>query len=209
MSKYFTFVKRLALMLAVGSWSLGAFAGNNPGEEDTELTFSPTNTTGRVIIKAWNIEANAPATIKVLNRYGKAIYTNALESGTNHKKRYDFSQLEAGRYTLVLESSTKEISKPFVVGLNGAVREDKSEAYQYFRPMVIEKKAERTVHIAFSNVTNVPLKLTVSNSLGHVFYSEEVTKDFNKIIDLKKLLGKKCIVRVYNADYSYHAEVNK
>ena len=161
------------------------------------------------MVKAWNLSADAPATLKILDKFGSTVYEEAVESEEQHTKLYDFSKMEAGKYTLILEGKTGEIKKPFIVGLNGIVREDKSEMYQSFRPLIIEKRKECSVYVAFKNVGNVPLKLTVTNSNGNVVYSENVSgyQEYNKVVNLKKLSRGQYSVNVYNADYSYHRDV--
>ena len=211
MSKNFKTVKKLALVLAMGSLSVGAFASSNPGGEDTELTFSPTGTVGSVVVKAWNLEASAPATIKVLNRWGRAVYAKALEGGADHQKRYDFSQLKSGRYTLVLESQTKTVGKPFVVGMNGVVREDNRETLKSFVPRIKQKSNEAAVRITFENPVNDVLWVQLLDEKDRVLYSEKVAgkQSYAKSINMKELPRGFYRVKVSNHDYRHTASVSR
>ena len=203
MNKSFKTAKKLALILSVGCLSLTATANSNPGDEDANLSFSPTEKTGSVVVHAWNLEASAPATIKVLNKYGRTVYQEALEAGEDHKKRYNFSQMKAGRYTLVLESQTKEVSKPFVVGMNGVVREDNTETLKSFSPLITENKNQSSVQVMFDNPVNDALRVELHDKEGRILYSEKVAgnQSYAKSISLKKLPRGLYRVKIFNYDY--------
>ncbi|MGB3586679.1 MAG: hypothetical protein WBA23_09075 [Tunicatimonas sp.] len=204
-------VKKLALICMVGCLSLGAFAGNSPEDNDADVSISLSGQHAIVVVRDWNIAANAPATIKVLDKTNKAVYEEAVSSGEQHARRYNFSQMEPGKYTLVLESKTSEVRRPFIVGLDGSVREDKSEFYQSFAPIVVQPRSDRaSVYVAFKNIADAPLKLAVLNDNGEVLYSEEVAgeQEYNKKVNLKKLQPGSYTLALYNADYSFYKEVN-
>jgi len=199
--------KKLALVLAVGCISINTIA-SSPDSEDADFSFSPNKNNTTVMVRAWNLSSSAPATIKVLTESGKTVYEEAVGKKDKHIKRYDFSKMKSGKYTLVLASKTGEVKKPFIVG-NGLVREDKSAAYTYFRPRVIEKNKEHSLHIAFSNVTDVPLNLVITNYQNSEVYSTKVAgyQDFNNMINLKKLPAGHYTVRVYNTEYFYETKI--
>ena len=204
-------MKKLALTLMVGCLSLGAVANNSSENSDADVSISLNGQHAVVVVRDWNVTANTPATIKVLDKASKIVYKEAVSDGEQHAKRYNFSQMEPGKYTLILESKTGEISKPFIVGLDGSVREDKSELYRSFAPIMIQPRSDRTsVHVAFKNVADAPLKLAVLSSKGEVLYSEEVLgqQDYNKKVNLKKLQPGSYTLALYNADYSFYKEVN-
>ncbi len=204
-------VKKLALTFMVGCLSLGAFASNSPENNEADVSISLSGQHAIVVVRDWNIAANAPASIKVLDKANKAVYEEAVSSGEQHAKRYNFSQMKPGKYTLVLESKTGKVRKPFIVGLDGSVREDKSEIYRSFAPIMIQPRSDRaSVHIAFKNIADAPLKLVVLDNSGEVLYSEEVLglQDYNKKVNLKKLRPGSYTLALYNADYSYYKEVN-
>ncbi len=204
-------MKKLVLATAIGCMSLGAVASNALETIDADISISLSGQYATVVVRDWNLTANAPATIKVLNKAGKTVYEETVSSEEQHAKRYNFSQMEPGKYTLTLESKTGELRKPFTVGLDGSVREDKSEIYRSFTPVVVRLKSEPTsVHVAFNNVAATSLKLAVLSTGGDVLYSEEVLgqQDYNKKINLKELRPGQYTIALYNDDYSYYKEVN-
>ena len=209
MSKKFKTAKKLAMILAIGGMSFNVMAGTNPGGEDTELLFIPTGTSSTVVVKALNLEANGAATIKVLNRYGRSIYQNSLQNDTKHEKQYDFSQLKAGRYTLVLESEAKTVGKRFVVGMDGVVREDHTEAFVGFAPRIKQKNNERAVRVTFTNPANAPLTVQLLDEGGHILHTDRVegNQDYAKSLNLEKLAQGSYQVFVFNNDYRHKVEV--
>lgn len=209
MSKNFKSARKLAMILAIGGMSFSAMAGSNPGGEDTELLFTPTGANSTVVVKALNLEADGLAKIKVLNQFGRAIWENSLEKGTTHEKQYDFSQLEAGRYKLVLESPSKQVAKPFVVGMNGVVREDHTEALANFTPRIKQRNDERAVRVTFTNPADAALMIQLVDQGGRVLYSDKAggNQDYAKAINMKKLKRGSYKVIVFNGDYYHQAEV--
>ena len=198
-------VKKSVLTLLVGCLSASAFANNNPGDNDTNLSIALAEKSGKVVVHAWNLEADAPATIEVLNRSGTTIYKEALETGKDHKKKYDFSQLKSGRYSLVLSSQSKEVARPFVVDMNGVVREDDTEAFKNFAPIVLERQNDHRVQVMFVNPGKAELTLQMVDSNDHVIYSEKVEgkASFGKSINTEKLPKGFYRLRLSNYDYSY------
>ncbi|WKN41009.1 hypothetical protein [Tunicatimonas pelagia] len=204
-------MKKLAFTLVVGCLSLGAVANNNLESSEADVSISLSGQHAVVVVRDWNVTTNTPASIKVLDNASKTVYQEAVNSGEQHAKRYNFSQMEPGKYTLVLESKKGKVRKPFIVGLDGSVREDKSEIYQSFAPIVVKPKSDRTsVHIAFKNIANAPLKLAVLSNKGEILYSEEVLgqQEYNKKVNLKNLRPGSYTLALYNADYSYYKNVN-
>lgn len=209
MNKNLRRVKKLILGLTIGCLSFSAIASDLPESEAANVSISPGKKRATIIMNAWNLSAYAPATVKILDKFGSVVYQEAVDSKDKHSKQYDFSKMESGKYTLVLESTAGEVNKPFIVGMNGVVREDKSKAYQNFRPVIIQKSKERSVFVGFSNVSDVPLKLTVTNTQGDVIYATEITgyQAYHQVINLKKLRPDNYTINVYNMDYSYQRDI--
>ncbi|MEM8965013.1 MAG: hypothetical protein AAGE93_01240 [Bacteroidota bacterium] len=204
-------MKKLALSFIAGCISLGAVASNNPNISDADVSISLNGQHAIVVVRDWNLTTSDLASIKVLDKSNKTVYKETVSSEEQYAKRYNFSQMKPGKYTLVLGSKNGEVRKPFIVGLDGSVREDKSEVYQNFAPIVVQPRAERTsVQVTFKNVANAPLKLAVLNVKGKELYSEEVSgqQDYNKKINLKELKPGSYTIALYNADYSYYKNVN-
>ena len=211
MNKHFITIKKLALILTVGCLSLSAVASTVPGDEDANLSMAPTEVSGKVVVRAWNLAASAPATIKVVNKYGRTVYQEALATGEDHLKRYDFSQMKSGRYSLVLESQQGEVTRRFVVGMNGVVREDDTEAFRNFAPMIKENLEQHAVQVMFNNPAKAPLTVELLDERNRVIHSEKVPggQSFGKSINMKKLRPGTYKVRVSNYDYEHMASVRR
>ena len=211
MNKRFITIKKLALILTVGCLSLSAVASTAPGDEAANLSMAPTEASGTVVVRAWNLAASAPATIKVLNGYGTSVYQEALATGEDHLKRYDFSQMKVGRYALVLESQQGEVARRFVVGMNGVVREDDTEAFQNFAPMIKEKYDEKSVQVMFNNPAKAPLTVQLLDQYDQVIHTDKVAggESYGKSINMKNLRPGTYKVRVFNYDYQHTASVQR
>lgn len=210
MKKNITTVKKLALTCMVGCLCFGAMASNSPESNEADVSISMSGQHA-IVVKNWNIAANAPATVKVLDKKSKIVYQEAVASGVQHAKRYNFSKMKPGKYTLLLENASGEIRKPFIVGVDGSVREDKSEIYRSFAPALIQSRSDRTsIHVAFQNIADAPLTLEISNKKGEILFSEEVPghQAFTQKFNLKKLHPGSYTFALYNADYSYYRQVN-
>lgn len=204
-------VKKFILVLSLGCFSVNAIASSGTGGEDANLSIAPTEKSGKVVVRAWNLEADAPATIKVMNRSGKAIYEEVLLTGQDHRKKYDFSRLKAGRYSLVLSSQSKEVTRPFVVGLNGGVREDDTQAFENFAPAVIERPEDHQLRVMFNNPGKAPLTVKLSDANGRTIYSEQVEGQAacGKLINMEKLPIGDYRLTVANYDYQYSKAVRR
>lgn len=211
MSKNFKSARKLAMILAIGSMSLSAMAGSNPGGEDTELLFTPTGTTSTVVVKALNLTAEGSATIKILNRFGRIVYTDAIESSEDDQKQYNFSKMKPGRYTLVLESQTKNLDRAFVVGMNGVVREDHTEALKSFSPYIIEDREQLSVKVMFENPVSDILTVEMLDEDGQCILRDKVAgkQRYGKLINMKKLPRGQYRIKVYNYDYSHIVDVRR
>ena len=210
MNKRIKTIKKLALILSVGCFSLSATAGTVPGgDEDANISMAPTGKAGSVVVRAWNLAASAPATIKVLNKYGTAVYQEALATGEDHLKRYDFSRMKAGRYSLVLASQQGEVARQFVVGMNGVVREDDTEALKSFAPTIKEKYDEKSVQVMFNNPAKAPLTVELIDQNDRVIHTDKVAggQSYAKSISMKKLHPGTYRIRVSNYDYQHTASV--
>ncbi len=213
MSKNFVLVRRLVVSLALGAMSLGSaadsLASDNTGGEDTELSFSTGKNSSNVVVKALNLKASAASSILIKNSYGRTIYTETLSTGKDYQKRYEFSKLKPGRYTLVLETATEAMSKPFVVGMSGAVREDYRSAFENFAPLYVENEAQQSVKVTFMNPSPESLRVSMTNRKGRVLYSETVAGNqaYAKVINMKKLRPSEYRINIENNDYAHTINV--
>ena len=152
-------VRKLVVLLAVGAMSLITAVDSDAatitsGGEDTELSFSTNKNSSKVVVKALNLKNSSATAISIKNKYGRVIYTESLSNRKNYHKQYEFSNLEAGRYTLVLENTTKEMSKPFVVGMDGVVREDYRSAFENFAPQHVKNEEKQAYDFGFTATTS-------------------------------------------------------
>ncbi len=210
MKKSFNTVKQLMIILLTGLVSINVMATNDRNSEDASISLDPSKTNTTVVVRIWNISTTAPATIAVFNKFGNAIYRETVAGKDNHMKRYDFSKLEAGKYDLVLESATGEIHKPFIVGMNGIVREDKSGAFKNFKPIILKRKGTDEVQVLFTNPSDISLSVKLSDKYGRIIHKEEVAgnQHFAKALNLKKLPAGQYTVEVFCQDYGYHQDIS-
>ena len=203
-------VKILAVVILVSSLSWKAAAATPSTGENTNVSLSVSGQHATVVVKNGELMDDALATIKVVSKSKRVIYEETTSIKEMRSKRYDFSHLQAGKYTLVLTKDTEETKKILYVRKNGTVREDKSEAYRSFRPAITQlNKKQSLFHVALNNPLNEPLTVAVRNKQGKTVFSEEISgkQAYAKVINLSKLKRGNYSIDVYNKHYYYYKNV--
>ena len=184
-----------------------AFADDNlDGKKDSEtsLSFTTSVTENKALVKINNISVEKGATLKVTNWKQQTIYTEVIKGQEFHNRKYDFTRLEPGKYTLSLESEENSFTKKFTVGMDGIVRIYEAANFSYFQPKVFEKGEK--INVCFENVTNRRLRVNILNAQGKEVYGEWVEENalYGKSFDLSKLGKGKYTVEVYSGnEYDY------
>lgn len=208
------YVKKMTMAIMVGCLSFNVLANDNAdNKEEANISLEPSKSSATVKVHFMNISTSTPATMNVLDQSGDIIYKEVLEGRASYTKKYNFSELKPGKYSMVLKSETVEIQKPFIVGLNGNVREDKSEAFKKFKPAVIEKNEKEQVHIMFNNSTGAPLSVTLVDKKGNILYKEKVqeNENYGRVINLKDVPSGHytLVVSCYEHHYNFFKEIRK
>ncbi len=208
MNMHVNAVKKLMLAIAV-SFSLGAMAAGTKDGEKADLSLEPSKTNATVVVRVWNLSTAAPATIQVLDNAGKVIYQEKVSGQESQLKKYDFSRLKHGKYSLVLKSETGDVTKSFVVGVDGRVREQ-NQAFRQFKPVVLAKN-NNEVQVMFENKTSLALSVALSDKNGNVLYTETVAgnQSYAKAIRLEQLPAGEYTVEVKGHDYRYQKGISK
>lgn len=207
-------VKKITLAILLGCLSFNSMATDKADNKDElSISLKPSKTNATVIVQFLNISTTTPATVKVLDQSGDTIYEETLAEQESHTKKYNFSKLKPGKYFMVLKSETGEIRKPFIVGMNGSVREDKSEAIKKFKPVIIEKKDIEQVQVMFNNSTGAPLTVKLVDKKGNTLYKEEVQEEQNylRALNLKDIPSGQyaLVINGYEYHYNFYREIRK
>ena len=91
------------------------------------------------------------------------------------------------------------------------VREDDTEAFQGFAPMIEEKRDQQYVQVMFNNPAKAPLTIELLDERDRVIHTDKVAggQSYGKSINMKKLRPGTYRVRVSNYDYQYTANVRR
>ncbi len=200
-------VKKLMMAIAV-SLSLSAMATGTIEGGKADLSLEPSKTNATVVVRVWNLSTAAPATIQVLDKNGKVIYQEKVSGQESQLKKYDFSRLQHGKYSLVLKSETGSVTKSFVVGVDGKVREQ-NQALLQFKPVVFVKNNQ--VQVMFENKSSVALSVALFDKNGNTLYTETVAgnQSYAKAIRLEQLPAGQYTVEVKGQDYRYQKSISK
>ncbi len=207
-------LKRFTLTVLVGCLSFSVMATDKEDNKDeSTISLKPGKTNATVVVRFLNISTSAPATVKVLDKYGDTIYQEDLLEKDNHIRKYNFSSLRPGKYFMILSSETGEIRKPFIVRENGKVSEDYSEAIKKFKPIILEKQEGEQVRVMFNNSTGAPLTVKLVDKKGRILYREEVQEDQNylKAFNLNNIPSGQYALMIngYEYPYSFYKEIRK
>lgn len=136
------------------------------------------------------------------------IYQEKVSGQESQLKKYDFSRLQHGKYSLVLKSETGSVTKSFVVGVDGKVREQ-NQALLQFKPVVFAKNNQ--VQVMFENKSSVALSVALFDKNGNTLYTETVAgnQSYAKAIRLEQLPAGQYTVEVKGQDYRYQKSISK
>lgn len=180
------------------------FADDNKKGAENTLSFFTSMAENKAIVKINNISAEKGAILRVKTRKGQTIYSESIKGQEFYNRRYDFTQLEPGKYTLVLESEENSFIKEFTVGFDGIVRIYEASNFSNFKPIIFEKEGK--INVCFENITNRKLKVDIMNTRGKVVYSEWVDQNakYGRSFNLSKLGKGEYVVEVYSgSEYNY------
>ncbi len=207
------FLKQASVFFFSIAISSSAFADDNFGDKkgsETSMSFFTTVTENKAIIKINNISAEKGASLKVFSSDGSLVYLENIMGMENYDRKYDFTQLKPGKYSMVLISGGNELVKKFSVGFDGVVTMFKEANFADFRPIVFEK--ENKVNVCFENRTNRKLRVSVINRQGKEVYGEWVEEDasYGRSLDLSKVGKGEYTVEVYTlgSEYDYAEAVS-
>jgi hypothetical protein len=186
--------------------SLSFADDNNDGKKDTEtsLSFVTSVAENKAIVKINNISAEKGAILKVKNWKEQTVYTENIKGQEFHNRKYDFTRLEPGKYTLALESEENSFTKNFTVGFDGIVRMYEAANFSNFKPIIFEK--DEKINVCFENTTNRQLRVNILDIRGKVVYGEWVEQNakYGRSFNLSKLGKGQYTVEVYSgSEYDY------
>ena len=168
------------------------------------LSFFTAMAENKAIVKINNISAEKGAVLSVKTWKGRAVYSENIKGYEFYNKKYDFTQLAPGRYTLSLESEENSFTKELTVGFDGIVRIYEVANFSNFRPVIFEKEGK--INVCFENITNRKLRVDIMDTRGKVIYSEWVDQDakYGRSFDLSKLGKEKYTIEVFSgSEYNY------
>lgn len=180
-----------------------AFANTLKASGNLRVNIYPLSSEKAVVAISNNTASNFQ--ISILNEQGETIYykeTNA--DNKDYRKVFDFSNLEAGSYTLKATIDGTETERSFKIGKNAiAVEKEKTAMEPYF------SYKDGVLGVSYLNFGEENLNLHFYDANGLVF-SKEIGKEFNVIegFDLSKLASGEYTVVLLTGSKEYAYNVN-
>ena len=131
--------------------------------------------------------------------FGEKFATDIVKSSAHFAKRYNLTQLETGKYRLVVTKNLIKTIQPFeltnrTIILNELERKDK------FLPTVSQKDKKLNVNVLLGNYSNITVSMYSSDGFKAFEDKNYVVLTLNKRYDLSKVPAGTYIVEVVAGD---------
>jgi hypothetical protein len=174
--------------------------------EGTNITITAVENAKTVLVSL-NNNANGDMNIKLEDAFGETFATDNVKPTTHFAKRYNLSQLETGKYRIVLTKNAVKTIQPFEL-TNSNIILNESERKEKFLPTISQKGKKMDVNVLLGNYSNVIVKM-YNNEGTKVFEDKNyVVLTLNKRYDLSNVTAGTYIVEVIAGDETQYFTVN-
>jgi hypothetical protein len=137
--------------------------------------------------------------VSITDNFGNVLLTDKLKPSIRISRKYDLSNVEAGRYTLTVSKKTSKILQPFLVD-ESKLEMLVSERKEKFIPVISLKNKALDLNVLLINYSNVHVKM-FDNS-GKLVFEETnyVVLTLNKRYDLAKLASGSYVAEITTGD---------
>jgi hypothetical protein len=161
----------------------------------------------KTVVVSFNNTANGDMTIALEDINGSNYAADKVKPSTHFAKKYNLSQLESGKYRLVVTKNLVKTIQPFEltnrnVVLNELERKDK------FVPTISQKDKKMDVNVLLGNYSNITVKI-YTNDGKLVFENKNyVVLTLNQRYDLSKMSAGTYMVEILAGDETEHFTIN-
>lgn len=166
--------------------------------EGTNIRITAIENSKTLIVTLANT-ATGELTVSLEDAYGEKFATDKVKSSAYFAKRYNLTQLEAGKYRLVVTKNLIKTIQPFELTnrnilLNELERKDK------FLPTVSQKDKKLDVNVLLGNYSNIIVSMYSTDGFKAFEDKNYVVLTLNKRYDLSKVPVGTYIVEVVAGD---------
>lgn len=177
--------------------------------DDAQIQLQSIESGKKAIVKVWNLPESHSASIRVLNAEGKLVYKESFNTAA-YAKKFDFSQLPAGSYKVLLQSGTYTQSESFEVMENGSIKlmEDRY-ADKGFKPFVKVREGSK-VDLLVENRFAKTMDITLKNQKGEIAYQKQIAPQgkYAHRLNLNRLPKDTYMLSVAGDGFEYTQEIS-
>ncbi|MDF9798766.1 hypothetical protein OKW21_004029 [Catalinimonas alkaloidigena] len=200
--------KTFSIVALASMISLSSFASVSPFD-DAHIQLKSIESGKKAIVTVWNLPETQSASLRVLNAEGKLVYKESFTSAA-YAKKFDFSQLPAGQYKVLLWAGTHTQSESFEVMHNGSINimEDKF-ADKGFKPYLKVREGNK-VDLQIENRFAKKMNITIKNQKGQVAYQKQIDPQgkYAHRLNLSQLPKDNYMLSVKGEGFEYAQEIS-
>jgi hypothetical protein len=153
----------------------------------------------KVVMVSLNNNANGGMTITLEDAFGEKFATDDVKPTAHFAKRYNLSQLETGKYRIVLTKNAVKTIQPFELTKREIILNE-SERKEKFLPTISQKGKKLDVNVLLGNYSNISVKMFNSEGIKTFEDTNYVVLTLNKRYDLSQVNAGTYIVEVVAGD---------
>jgi hypothetical protein len=204
-------MKKFASSILAIAFTIASFAVNAENVErifsleGTKISIKAIENSKTVVVSLTN-SASGEMTVSLEDAFGANFVSDKVKSKMHFAKRYNLSQLEAGKYRLVVVKNSVKTIQPFEL-TNRAIVLNELERKDKFLPSVSQKDKKMDVNVLLGNYSNIIV--TMFNNEGQKVFEDKnyVILTLNKRYDLSKVMAGTYIVEVVAGDETQYFTV--
>jgi hypothetical protein len=166
--------------------------------EGTNITITAVENAKTVIVSL-NNNANGGMTVTLEDAFGEKFAADEVKPTAHFAKRYNLSQLETGKYRIVLTKNAVKTIQPFELTSRSVILNE-SERKEKFLPTISQKGKKLDVNVLLGNYSNISVKLYNSEGIKAFEDTNYVVLTLNKRYDLSQVNAGTYIVEVVAGD---------
>lgn len=178
--------------------------GNVIAADDADTKISVRSLQGeskKALIRIVNQSAGEQAVLRIKDQQGYVLHREVLGGEDAYMKKYDFSSLPSGEYTVEVRTKSGSTEETF------SLTDGRARA-MYFKPAI--KVEPQKVSVIFQNRIDSPVSLKLFDQRGKVLYEEQVASQekFAKGLDLSKLATGQYSLAILGDNYVYTKSID-
>ncbi len=204
-------MKKFASIISIIAFTIASFTAN---AENTERIFNLEGTkinitaveNSKTVIVTLNNNASSEMTVELEDVYGEKFATDKVKATTHFAKRYNLSQLEAGKYRLVVTKNAVKTIQPFELTTKTIILNE-LERREKFLPTISQNGKKLDVNVLLGNYSNINVKLF--NNEGLLIFEDKhyVVLTLNKRYDLANVTTGTYVLEVLAGDETQYFTV--